>query len=53
MFHHKTLEVALNGLAAGTVYKLLFTGFRQGKGFTGLMLQLRHGVVILANLSCC
>ena len=33
VFHHKTLEVALTGLAAVTVYKLLFTGFRQGEGF--------------------
>jgi hypothetical protein len=32
VFHHKTLEVAVAGLAAGTLYKLLFTGFRQGEG---------------------
>ena len=32
VFHHKTLEVALTGLAAVTVYKLLFTGFRQAGG---------------------
>ena len=30
IFHHKTLQVALTGLAVVTVYKLLFTGFRQG-----------------------
>ncbi|MGB9325097.1 MAG: hypothetical protein WCB47_04410, partial [Pseudolabrys sp.] len=28
IFHHKTLQVALTGLAVVTVYKLLFTGFR-------------------------
>ena len=50
VFHHKTLEVALTGLVAVTVYKLLFTGFRQGEGFTGLLLQLHHEWVILANL---
>src|ERR1041384_5556658 len=50
VFHHKTLEVALTGLAAVTVYKLLFTGFRQGPGFNGLMLQLHHEWVILATL---
>src|SRR5262247_1612714 len=50
VFHHKTLEVALTGLAAVTVYKLLFTGFRQGEGFTGLALQLHHEWVILTNL---
>ena len=50
VFHHKTLEVALTGLAVVTLYKLLFTGFRQGEGLTGLVLQLHHEWVILANL---
>ena len=50
VFHHKTLEVAVSGLVAVTLYKLLFTGFRQGEGFTGLVLQLHHEWVILANL---
>ena len=50
VFHHKTLQVALAGLVAVTLYKLLFTGFRQGEGLTGLMLQLHHEWVILANL---
>jgi Na+/H+ antiporter NhaD/arsenite permease-like protein len=50
IFHHKTLEVALAGLVAVTLYKLLFTGFRQGDGFPGLILQLHHEWVILANL---
>ena len=36
IFHHKTLQVALTGLAVVTVYKLLFTGFRQGEGLSGL-----------------
>ena len=40
VFHHKTLRVASAGLAAVAVYKLLFTGFRQGEGFPGLVLQL-------------
>ena len=50
VFHHKALEVALAGLVAVTLYKLLFTGFRQGEGFAGLVLQLHHEWVILANL---
>ncbi|WP_249142554.1 citrate transporter [Bradyrhizobium sp. AUGA SZCCT0160] len=50
VFHNKTLEVALTGLVAVTLYKLLFTGFRQGESLTGLMLQLHHEWVILANL---
>jgi Na+/H+ antiporter NhaD/arsenite permease-like protein len=50
VFHHRTLEVALTGLAAVTVYKLLFTSFRQGEGLNGLVLHLHHEWVILANL---
>jgi len=50
VFHHKTLQVALTGLAMVTVYKLLFTGFRQGEGLSGLAVQMQHEWVILANL---
>src|SRR4051794_26288626 len=42
IFHHKTLQVALTGLAVVTAFKLLFTGFRYGEGFSGLVLQLHH-----------
>ena len=50
LFHHYTLYVALTGLAAITVYKLAFTGFKFGLGFTGLALHMQHEWVILANL---
>jgi hypothetical protein len=50
VFHHKTLEVALTGLVAVALYKLVFTGFRQGAGLSGLMVQLHHEWVFLANL---
>jgi Na+/H+ antiporter NhaD/arsenite permease-like protein len=50
VFHHHTLYVALAGLAAITVYKLAFTGFKFGIGFGGLALHLEHEWVILANL---
>jgi Na+/H+ antiporter NhaD/arsenite permease-like protein len=50
VFHHKTLEVALTGLMAVTLYKLVFTGFREGAGLSGLLLQLHHEWVVLANL---
>jgi len=50
LFHHHTLRVALAGLAAITAYKLAFTGFKFGLGFTGLALHLQHEWVILANL---
>jgi Na+/H+ antiporter NhaD/arsenite permease-like protein len=50
VFHHKTLQVALTGLAAIVVYKLVFTGFKTGAGFGGLALHMAHEWVILANL---
>ena len=36
LFHHHTLPVALTGLAAIIVYKLVFTGFKYGAGLGGL-----------------
>jgi Na+/H+ antiporter NhaD/arsenite permease-like protein len=50
VFHHHTLQVALTGLAAITLYKLVFTGFKFGVGLGGLALHLHHEWVILANL---
>jgi Na+/H+ antiporter NhaD/arsenite permease-like protein len=45
-----TLEVALTGLAAVTLYKLQYTGFAQGPGLAGLAGLLAHEWVTLANL---
>jgi Na+/H+ antiporter NhaD/arsenite permease-like protein len=50
IFHHKTLQVALTGLAAIVIYKLAFTGFKFGPGLFGLALHMQHEAVILANL---
>ena len=50
IFHHKTLEVALTGLAAIVVYKLIFTGFKFGTGIAGLGLHMQHEAVVLSNL---
>lgn len=50
VFHHHTLRVGLTGLAAVTLYKLLFTGFAEGSGVNGLLTHLSHEWVILANL---
>jgi Na+/H+ antiporter NhaD/arsenite permease-like protein len=50
IFHHYTLQIALTGLAAITLYKLAFTGFKFGLGLSGLGLHLQHEWVILANL---
>ena len=51
IFTHHTLRVAVIGLAAVTLYKLLFTGFPHGgPGFMGLAGLLEHEWVVLANL---
>ncbi|HEY7670177.1 MAG TPA: citrate transporter [Hyphomicrobium sp.] len=49
-FHRKALRVALLGLAAITLYKLTFTGFKFGAGLPGLGAHMAHEWVILANL---
>jgi Na+/H+ antiporter NhaD/arsenite permease-like protein len=51
IFHHRTLQVALAGLAAIVVYKLAVTGFDEGGGLAGLGAHLAHEWVILANLA--
>jgi Na+/H+ antiporter NhaD/arsenite permease-like protein len=50
LFHHYMLRVALLGLATITLYKLVFTGFKTGQGFSGLLAHLGHEWVILTNL---
>lgn len=50
LFHNYTLPVALGGLAAIIIYKLVFTGFKTGAGLAGFALHMQHEWVILANL---
>ncbi|MEH2627365.1 Na+/H+ antiporter NhaD/arsenite permease-like protein [Bradyrhizobium sp. AZCC 1719] len=50
LFHHHTLPVALTGLAAIVIYKLIFTGFKYGTGLNGLGHHMVHEWVTLANL---
>ena len=52
VFHHYTLQVALTGLAAIVLYKVLFTGFKTGPGIGGLLSHMHHEWVILTNLLC-
>jgi Na+/H+ antiporter NhaD/arsenite permease-like protein len=52
VLHHHTLAVALTGLASITVYKLIYTGFKDGPGLGGLLSHLHHEWVILTNLLC-
>jgi Na+/H+ antiporter NhaD/arsenite permease-like protein len=50
LFHHHTLPVALTGLAAIIIHKLIFTGFKFGAGLGGLGHHMAHEWVTLANL---
>ena len=50
LIHKQALLLSLIGLVATITYKLLFTGFSEGPGFTGLALHLRQEWVTLANL---
>lgn len=50
MFHHRTLLVAVSGLAATIAYKLVFSGFGDGVGLAGLQAHFVHEGVILSNL---
>lgn len=52
LFHHRTLSVALCGLATIALYKIGFTGFRSGPGVLGFVSHLGHEWVILTNLLC-
>ena len=51
LFHHRTLQVALSGLAAIVLYKVAVSGFDTGPGVGGLLAHLGHEWVILANLA--
>jgi Na+/H+ antiporter NhaD/arsenite permease-like protein len=51
LFHHHTLPVALTGLASVVVYKLAFSGFKDGTtGLGGLGHHMAHEWVTLTNL---
>jgi Na+/H+ antiporter NhaD/arsenite permease-like protein len=50
VFHHRTLLVALCGLAAICLYKLLTIGFDTGPGVGGLVAHFAHEWVIFTNL---
>jgi len=52
LFHHRTLQVAVAGLAAITTYKVVFSPFHEGAGLAGLATHLSHEWVIVANLAC-
>jgi len=50
LFHDHTLKVAVTGLLVIVAYKLGFTGFKHGDGFSGLGMHFAHEWVTLANM---
>jgi Na+/H+ antiporter NhaD/arsenite permease-like protein len=50
LFHKHVLKIAVGGLVAITLYKLLFSPFATGAGVPGLIAHLGHEWVIVANL---
>jgi hypothetical protein len=52
LFHRHTLGIAVSGLVVISLYKLVFTGFKEGYGLQGLVAHLNHEWVILTNLFC-
>lgn len=52
LFHHYVLQVALTGLVVISGYKILFSGFKTGVGFSGFLAHLGHEWVLLFNLFC-
>jgi Na+/H+ antiporter NhaD/arsenite permease-like protein len=52
LFHRKTLQVAVAGLAVVTLYKVRFTGFESGGGLAGFVGHLGQEWVVIANLFC-
>ena len=50
IWHHRTLLIALTGLATIVLYKLFIAGFEEGAGLHGLGEHLLHEWVIIANL---
>src|SRR2546429_1422116 len=50
VFNIRTLRFSLIALGAIVIYKLLFTGFESGPGFSGLAASFAHEWVILMNL---
>ena len=50
MFHHYTLQVALAGFAAISLYKIGFSPFALGEGLAGFATHLAHEWVLIVNL---
>lgn len=52
LLHNQTFNVALTGVVAVALYKIVFAGFKTGAGVAGFAGHLGHEWVTLANLFC-
>jgi Na+/H+ antiporter NhaD/arsenite permease-like protein len=50
LFHHRTLPIAVGGLAVISVFKIAVSPFAEGPGLAGWFAHLGHEWVLLANL---
>ena len=50
LFHKHVLITALTGLTVVSFYKILFSGFKYGQGYSGFLSHLSHEWVIVINL---
>ena len=50
LFHHYTFPIAAGGALAIALYKIFFSPFKTGAGWSGFGLHLLHEWVILINL---
>ncbi|MEO8195505.1 MAG: SLC13 family permease [Thermoanaerobaculia bacterium] len=50
LFHNKTLQVAITGVSAITIYKVILSPFKEGVGLPGLLYHFEHEWVVIANL---
>ena len=50
LFHHYTFPIALGGALTIALYKIFFSPFKSGAGWSGFGTHLVHEWVILVNL---
>lgn len=50
LFHHRTLQIALTGVVAIALYKILWSPFHEGSGLAGFGIHVGHEAVMLSNL---
>jgi Na+/H+ antiporter NhaD/arsenite permease-like protein len=50
LFHKRALHVALTGLVVVSLWKILYSPFKEGEGVAGLAAHFAHEAVLLVNL---